>query len=553
MAFYQPAYPAPQRIDKALDESRPSIEPEHSRPQESQEWILFSPRAASARDRVFTTSSSRTRLTAGRSHVSDRGSFGTATQSYCFYEDGSTDDVEGQVEDEDDGELDSLDSHLHEFGADLSAYRESPPGPNFSVLPKHDGLGSFRFNQSAMGELQEHLYAFEQYNPKRVKRQRDSLEFGQDELGRMLEKERLTRIEAWRRDQSLALLDEIREETIRRKQSIPGERRSVLSTTEEELATLGSENYGASESENDGFWTHITRKVIEDLLGIDDRLLSILFGEAIAENDVDSSTLTGGRPTHDTVVTSRVDNSWEDRLLERIARELGFLVHQISDHPGAFSAYLGMQQIPLPYAGLPIIPEVVQDASVESNQRDMALIPEFQPTLQMQTGLLGISETEIESHFTEADDFDARSRVGFPTYQAMDTGCGIQLSKEEWERDIDIKMVFRYLKSRFTSRLPSPPPLSRNVNLATSSPQDAAARADRVRQNHPLVSRQERRPFKTVTPSSPMRYRRGSSCASPSTRMSPRRNSGSSRHYWDVSGSIGSGSLIASAGAWGEV
>ncbi|PTB74680.1 hypothetical protein M440DRAFT_6072 [Trichoderma longibrachiatum ATCC 18648] len=51
--------------------------------------------------------------------------------------------------------------------------------------------------------------------------------------------------------------------------------------------------------------------------------------------------------------------------------------------------------------------------------------------------------------------------------------------------------------------------------------------------------------------------RHHSSCASQSTRRSARRSSVSSRHYWDIGGSIGTGSMIAAApnapmGSWGE-
>jgi hypothetical protein len=484
----------------------------------------------------------------------------TAAQSYGFDEDVS-EQTEGAGEDEDDGELDSLDSHLHEFRADLSEYRETPLGPNFSVLPTHDGLGSFRINQTTMGEgVQEHLYAFEQYNPRRIKRRRESLELGQIELEKILENERVRRIEAWRIDQSRALLDEIQKETSRRKQSMSSERRSVLGDgTEEELVTLGSmedpemeQGTRVSDGENESFWKRITRRVIEDLMGIDDRLLSILFGEAIAEDDDILPTPLATRSIHNTVAVSRSGDSWESRLLERIARELGLLVHQLSDHPGAFSTYHRMQQMPLPYAGLPIIPEVVQDANAESDPSTPALAPDFQPTIQTQAQSFDISRGISRS--TNIDDVDATPRPEFSIHGPMDTENNIGFSKEEWEKEIDIKMVFRYLKSRFTSRHPSPPPFSRDLNLATSSLQDAAARADRVRQNHPLVSRQrpvERRAFKTAAPNCPILHRRGSSCASQSTRKSVR-NSGSSRHYWDVNGSIGSGSLIASAGAWGE-
>ncbi|KAJ3472790.1 hypothetical protein NLG97_g10716 [Lecanicillium saksenae] len=95
--------------------------------------------------------------------------------------------------------------------------------------------------------------------------------------------------------------------------------------------------------------------------------------------------------------------------------------------------------------------------------------------------------------------------------------------------------------------------------MATTSMQDAAARVARVRQHHPLIARarpMERRPFRAVTPSSPIAARPRSSCASQSTRRSARRSSTSSRHYWDIGGSLGTGSMIGPQGpmgSWGEV
>ncbi len=588
MAFRPPTYHhhhAQRHTD--LEEASPvnvrSTQPSEEL-DESQEWILFSPIPASTRDRTYTASTQRTRWTAAQSRRSEYGSLDTAAQSHGYEEDAS-EHTEGIIEEEEDGELDSLDSHLHEFRAETSAFRESSmEDVNVSgipVLPTHDGLGSFRIDRTAMGEgIQEHLYAFEQYNPRRIKRRRESLELGQMALEneRILEHERTRRIEEWRLGQSRALLDEIEKETRRRKQSLSSDRRSMIHDgQEEEAATLGSVLEHQSEQfeyqtrlrehDSDGFWSRITRRVIHDLMGIDDSLLSILFGEALPEDLELSSTLPAGNfSSLNTMIGTATDNTtWEYRLLNRIARELGLLVNQLSDHPGAFSTYLKVQQMPLPYAGLPIIPEVVQDIPQEPGKTGKSMIavsaPNFQPTLQVSTQPINISGGISRSAY-EAEratyDMDATPRPEAPIHRTLETQDSIvEFTKEEWEKQLDIKMVFRYLRSRFTSRPASHPPFSRDVShLATSSPQDAAARIARVRQHHPLITRQkqpERRSFKVTVPSSPIVHRRSSSCASQSTRKSARRNSGSSRHYWDINGSIGSGSLIASAGAWGEV
>ncbi|KAF4634805.1 hypothetical protein G7Y89_g3296 [Cudoniella acicularis] len=589
MAFRQPTYHAPQRIYTAPNETQ-NQQPSSplTRPLEqladSQEWVLFSPSAASTTDHGYTNSTVQTR-TAGRSRISDLGSLDTAARSYGYDLDDGSEQTEGAGDDEEDGELDSLDSHLHEFGAQPSVYRSSADvresgETSGTVLPTHDGLGSFRVDQTLMGEeVQEHLYAFEKYNPRRVKRRRESVELGILELEneRAAEAERTRRIEKWRMEQSRLLVDEIQKETRRRKQSLSSERPVLEDREQEDLATLSTvesstlEEGEVASDENESFWNRITKRVIQDLMGIDDDLLSIIFGEAIPENDDLSTTPPANQPldpTSSLTAARQLDvSSWEYRLLERIARELGILVNQLSDHPGAFSTYLHSQKTPLPYAGLPVIPETsrVQIPAPSGRQLLTSTLtdPQFLPTIP-QVQPLPISSTSL-AHPSPLDETDTTPRPS-PT-----------LSREEWEKELDIKMVFRYLRSRITSKFhahaSSPTTLdfttSGTSHLATASTADSAARAARVRQHHPLVTRHtenrrrsiERRTWKPTVPGTSGvlgggigARRPSSSCAS----VSAKRNSGSSRHYWDFGAgqSVGSGSLIANTGgmgSWGEV
>lgn len=595
MAFRQPTYHAPQRIYtppdltqvQAQPVAQPTTQPQHLA--DSQEWILFSPAAESTTDRTYTTSTARTR-TAGRSRISDFGSLDTAARSYGYDDDDAV--AEEALEEEEDGELDSLDSHLHEF-REPSLYRQSAEASG-TVLPTHDGLGSFRLDQIGMGEeVQEHLYAFERFNPRRVKRRRESVEMGMLELEseRAAEAERTRRIETWRMEQSRVLVEEIQRETRRRKQSMSTQRESFLVDREQEdVATLSNVDIGTEQDEvpgdeNESFWNRITRRVIRDLMRIDDDLLSIIFGEALPEDDL--STTPPADAARSVIVTNRYDqSSWEFRLLERIARELGILASQISDHPGAFSTYLHSQQTPLPYAGLPVIPETARDVQT-TNPEDSTLTsgPQFLPTLQTQTPPVSIPIPTPTTSLSAPplEDLDSTPRPTNPLSQP--------LTREEWERDLDLKMVFRYLRSRFVSKFRSAPATSPPIldfvagtggtsHLATASTADTAARAARVRQHHPLVTRQkstterdrrrsiERRTWKPSIPTGGLgivsggvigHVRRGSSsCAS--ERVSAKglgKRSGSSRHYWDFGGqSVGSGSLVAGVGgmgSWGEV
>ncbi|RDL37736.1 Uncharacterized protein BP5553_05169 [Venustampulla echinocandica] len=595
--FRQSGYhgPRPQRIYTAPEETQAAaLAPQSQQIADSQEWVLFSPSATSTTDRTYATSSDPT-CTAGHSQISHVGSVGTGARSYGY----GFDDGGGHTEDgEEDGELDSLDSHLQEFRTEPSVYRSEETRDNQqaggTVLPTHDGLGSFRVHQTLMGdEVQEQLYAFERYNPRRVKRRRDSVELGVAELEseRVVEAERTRRIEKWRMEQSQLLVDEIQKETRRRGRSLSTEKMSRMDDREQDdmatLSDVGPSGHGEGEladDDNGSFWRRVTKRVIQDLIGIDDDLLSIIFGEALPDDDELLSSPPANRSAASANVLAHTNqleqSSWEYRLLERIARELGILVNHLTEHPDAFSTYLRSQQGPLPYAGLPVIPESSRDQALPSvSQTNTSAVPNtpvdphFIPTLQTaQPRPIPNGNTSFHSPLADAD----------ATPRASHLPSQPQLSREEWERDLDVKMVFRYLRSRFISRFGSPDSASiepgldfstaGTSHLATASTADTAARAARVRQHHPLVSRfenrrrsVERRTWKASVPGGASAVarshaKRGSStCASERLSLSAKRNSGSSsRHYWDwgAGQSVGSGSLIASTGvmgSWGEV
>jgi len=475
----------------------------------------------------------------------------------------------GEDSTEEDAELDSLDSHLPEF--------RSTPNPldqmhaSTTVLPTHDGLGAFPLDRPGITpEMQENIYAFERYNPRRIKRRRESLDLGQLQLEheQMQEYERTQRIEAWRLEQSRLLLEEIQKETRRMRlaegalSNTPSER--ALAEGAVSMGSVGDVTPDTTAAESEwhdqdademareprGIWSRITRKLICELVGIDDRMLSILFGEALPGDAEDMASTP--KASDDEALTrmedSHHDSSWQVRMLDRITQELGLLIHRLSAHPGAFSTYVRVQQMPIPYAGLPVIPETTTDVGETGPNvagESTSSVPQFRPTMP-QTQPMGIPRRTPE----------------LPAESAADSGlngqAGYAFTQREWEQDLDIKLVFRYLRSRFMSRSSAASPGT--AHLAT---QDAAAKAARVRQHHPLVGRPrqaDRRTFRVTAPLSPVAMRHPSSCASQSTRRSARRSSvssrHSSRHYWDLAGSIGTGSIIASTGpmgSWGEV
>ncbi|KAI1778034.1 hypothetical protein F4818DRAFT_283459 [Hypoxylon cercidicola] len=574
MAFHQPTRQAAQRIFRPApedDESQHSPQPASQDVQDSQTWVLFPPATDAGTTSSYLTSTRKTDTTPGRSQLSEIGSLNTAARSeHSALQPQSASVLDVADVDEEDAELDSLDSHLPDFRSTPHFHDPSHTHPYATpVVPAHDGLGSFRLEQEMGADMQDRLYAFEQYNPRRVRR-RESLDLAPMDIEdeRTQELDKMRRIEAWRLEQSRYLLEEIQKETRRRRQSAASI--SVPNRVEEKAADVASmSGLGDSlddrdqdqdwhdhdesdvESDQEGIWGRITRKVIRDLMGIDDKLLCVLFGEALPDEEDLSSTPKASAPPipqqRDAAVENTTDSGWQLKMLERVAKELGSFIHRLSEHPGAFSTFSRVQQMPIPYAGLPPIPESANDTTALSNEAPVT-IPEFQPTIGAQTQPIDVPQPQ-HAHSS-----------GQANLQMQPENSGSAFTQDEWEQELDVRLVFRYLRSRFMSRSSSSGGVSGNPTLASSSTQDAAAKVARIRQHHPLMTRPrpaERRISKATVPSSPVLFKHASSCASQSTRRSVRRSSASSsRHYWDIGGSVGTGSMIATTGpmgSWGEI
>jgi hypothetical protein len=321
-------------------------------------------------------------------------------------------------------------------------------------------------------------------------------------------------------------------------------------------------------------------------MGIDEDTLSVIFGEALPEN-VSSVTPQATDPAPAAPSALLLDDyptypgePWENRLLERIARELGILVHQLSEHPGAFSTYLRVRETP-EYVGMPSLKANVglaASAATSTNTQPQrtssvadkspidpvfASINYHQSALHSDASLWGIEEEP------EQDPLDAfRTRHPSAAIAATEEAAR---EREYWEQELDVKMVFSFLVKRFTSsrsggfnapRAQQRPPMTR----ADSSESVSARRAAIIRQNHPLVNREatyiptsssntrdNRRKdllhrhhnhhFNHPAPLRSQALRSSSSCASQSTKKS-KRSSGSKHNYWDFGGSVGSGSVL---------
>ncbi|KAL7959899.1 hypothetical protein V8C34DRAFT_98513 [Trichoderma compactum] len=568
MAFQQqPNRPSVQRAARSAVGSqglsrRSARSTYDQEPEEAQTWVLFSPPTDVTTTSYLTEDEHDQSLeTPGRSRVSDLGSLNTVARTGSVAAAAQNDEAQSSAlsaavdESQDDTELDSLDGHLPGF--------RSFPRSSFMmpVLPAHDGLGSFHLDQPTLGQdAQDHIFQFERFNPRRVRRRLNSFDEAQFELeqAQVQEAEKRQRIEAWRLEHSRIILEEVQREA--RRTRMLQQKRVVTQkpvpkaeeATDSEDMTWHEEDpdtHPEDKEDSEGLITRITRKVLRDILGIDEKILSVVLGGDLLSDEELSRTPRPSEHGHEEP-TAETEESWHMRILETVSRELGLLVNHLSKHPGAFSTYSHVHQVPLPYAGLPAIPETADGRTSTSgrtaaDKHGESAFPEFRPTMR---------------HTPRAADRPSQ-RSNAQDILLHDVSMADTFTQEEWEQEIDIKLVFRYLVSRFTSQ--PEPTLSPELTTrrVPAKPQDAAAKAARVRQHHPLTSRtrpNERRAFKATAPSSPVAMRHHSSCASQSTRRSARRSSVSSRHYWDIGGSIGTGSMIATApkapmGSWGEV
>ncbi|KAL7939849.1 hypothetical protein V8C35DRAFT_287865 [Trichoderma chlorosporum] len=567
MAFQQqPNRPSVQRAARSAVGSqglsrRSARSTYDQEPEEAQTWVLFSPPTDVTTTSYLTEDEHDQSLeTPGRSRVSDLGSLNTVARTGSAapaqIDEAQSSALSAAVdESQDDAELDSLDGHLPGF--------RSFPRSSFMmpVLPAHDGLGSFHLDQPTLGQdAQDHIFQFERFNPRRVRRRLNSFDEAQFELeqAQIQEAEKRERIEAWRLEHSRIILEEVQREARRtrmlqqKRVVAPKPAPKAEEPTDSEDMTWHEEDpdtHPEDKEDSEGLITRITRKVLRDILGIDEKILSVMLGgDLLSDEELSRTTRTASERGREDSATE-TEESWHMRILETVSRELGLLVNHLSKHPGAFSTYSHVHQVPLPYAGLSAIPETA-DGRTSTSGRTAAdkagesVFPEFRPTMR----------------YTPRAADRPSQRSAAPDVLLHDVSMADTFTQEEWEQEIDIKLVFRYLVSRFTSQ--PEPALSPELTTrpVPAKPQDAAAKAARVRQHHPLTSRSrpnERRAFKATAPSSPVAMRHHSSCASQSTRRSARRSSVSSRHYWDIGGSIGTGSMIAAPnapmGSWGEV
>ncbi|KAL8857139.1 MAG: hypothetical protein Q9178_006315 [Gyalolechia marmorata] len=539
------------------------------------EWVLFPNARQHPPSWSQTASTSYSPQTAGLSRLSEFGSLDTAALL------NNDDEADNALEDDD---LDSLDEGLHAFQENLVDQEPAQIDQGASILPTHDGLGTF----PGSGNLvQEHIWHFERFNPQRRSfghyRRRSSVQRRLDTLevdgGLQIEKERTERIEKWRIEHSSILLEEV-EKATRRGLSDQGPlAEATLPDTAIEAPTgkivsdsfttpKGSQMHslekdaGAVQQGRDG-WHRIVRKIVGDLVGINDTTLALVFGEALPQGETHplyDTSIVGSNPTN-RMMALQSSTRWTVSLLENLSKELASLLRYLAQSPAALGSTIN--PLNLDYAGIPITKPYGQRSAVRSDHHaerfevdaESTASPLFNPTLN-------------ERPKSTGSDFGHAALWGIEE-EPTETASSTQ-DHEYWEQTPSIRTIFRLLHQHFTARrrpllTSSTFSSSKPSNVATTSTVDSVRRAAVIRQHHPLVSRQSARRSATnnllghtyrhhgsyPNLSSPLFRRSESSCASISARKS-KRGSGSSRHYWDLRGSVGSGSM-GGMGVWGEV
>ena len=224
-------------------------------------------------------------------------------------------------------------------------------------------------------------------------------------------------------------------------ESMQGEEPTIY----EEPQAAKSEDQEPSES----WWQRITRRVIQDLIGLDEKTLSVIFGEELVEGStptpVQLSPLATAAAAESRVTFRDHDHSWEGKLMERIAKELGVLVHQLAEHEGAFSTYKQMQQTPHAYAGLPLPNQTARQPSLRQQRRKLSTRDSDKPSSE------SLFEPTMPQHLSSEPDTSLWGIEEEPVQLSTAEATRTKQEREYWERDIDVGMIFSYLRRRFAS------------------------------------------------------------------------------------------------------
>ncbi|KAH0605454.1 uncharacterized protein H6S33_004676 [Morchella sextelata] len=487
----------------------PSEQPaaDHQHEQETDEWVVFSP------------------STIGTATVTTTSDLGSVVSAPRILRHGNYGESEDEEEEEDDTDDDYMDDDDGTETDSLQPFRELANDPPPVRLPTHDGLGTFPLSSPTTTTSTGVLRSLEE--SLRIVAMAGSTSSSDSDA----------KIDRWRRQHSQALLDEI-ERVTRRKMSVASLRGAgggsskdvkalldedaafMAASTEEERGDEEETVHGKMEEEQreeqdedtenpETIWRRITRRFIRDIMGIDDELLQVIFGEALPESSYPDPSIS----LHATPAPTAA----EDRLLNRLARELGVLVTQYTTHPAPDGAAFSTLHR--------------ADDDADNYNDDGVQTPQPRTTTSTTA-----ASTHLQTPATPSD-------AGMPHYNFTPTlhhsdmaQWGLELDgdsqheeekvrREYWEQELGVRVFFSFLKSRFSS--PTPPPQQQ-----VPGP---------VFQQHPLIR-------------SPSELRSGSWGAAAKTVS--RSGSGRSARgfYWDVASSVGSGKgSCVGTGVWAAI
>ncbi|KAA8899404.1 hypothetical protein FN846DRAFT_960522 [Sphaerosporella brunnea] len=530
---------------------------------DTEEWVVFSPSNAGATSTILSGTNRESDVGSIISVSSPRAAGARYDAIPGVFDEYTEEDEEGEEEEEEES-LDGAETDS------LQPFRENQDPVLFPTLPTHDGLGTFSsMGVSGFRSLEESL--------------RIVAACGQAQEGN----DTHSRIQKWRMEQGVALMDEIEKATRRRRRLSLINRLSTEVDTEAKLieapitvedgekplnapsqpvSDVAIETQEDEDNANESFLERITRSFIRDIMGIDDQLLEVLFGEA----------LPAEAQMHTISEEVQFKKDTEERILNRIAKELGELVHLYTQHPSGASPTQRQQlekedeqdsddgvKTPQPRPNQQKQPQqpTIDTTTAETATDIMPSPPKPQRSSSFSSAASSVPQFQFEPTLAFQQDDEASHAAWWGIEEADDTKSA-RLRREYWEQDLDVRLVFSYLKSRFCGHPGrGAPSIAASSTAATPSSSSAP-----IHHQHPLINRKHtyhianRR--QSISQSKPVSvsavFSKKVSCAShdrvAKDRRSSKASSRSRGYYWDVATSVGSGqSSCVGTGVWAAI
>ncbi|KAF8248563.1 hypothetical protein K440DRAFT_624970 [Wilcoxina mikolae CBS 423.85] len=518
---------------------------------ETEEWVVFSPSVVGDTNTIFSATNhfSLESDVASVVSASSRGLAQNVIFPASFSKRIDTD------EEDDESSLDGVETDSLQPFCDYD-------GP--VMLPTHDGFGTFRSLSCVSGS----------------RSLGDSLRIVAALAGSQ-QNDTHSRIQKWRMEQGHALIDEVeRARRWRRRSSSKSHRsgRMVFDCKSDEtrrikvLTDHAAENSQPClapvsnpvtkaqteevETSKETFWKRVTRSFVRDLFGSDDLLEVICFGDSIPVE-------VRNNDSPDEEMNRQQDV--EKRVFNRIAKELGELLHLYTQHPSGIGAFSTKRRS---------FHEQAEDGrhktlQLLSNQRLPGSCA-FPNERQHSDSFLNLASDHVSGHQSQIsptmtsrqeEEEEASNEEHWGIEEGSDDLTSPQVQQEYWEQELDLRLVFSFFKSRFYGLTCPAMPMTSTVTP--------------LHHHHPLINRKQTTTHqRTSAPLSKLVSSTASGqgfvgavkgttiarrCASHERASGDKRTSESScrmrGYYWDVSTSVGSkqsGSWVGT-GMWAAI